>query len=158
MIKNKVSLCVFFVFSFFTTIIFADDLYKWKDNSGNWVFSSTPPLGDKESQKIKGNKTPSVNNSEVDSDLEKAIEYAPVVVYTAPECSSACKDGLLFLKVNNVPFTEKDVSKLENISEFKKISPDTKVPVIIIGEKKIIGFESVSWGSSLKKSGYKIKK
>jgi len=63
-----------------------------------------------------------------------------VKVYSTPTCPY-CNTAKDFLKENNIEFSEYDVSKdIEARNEMLEISGQMGVPVIIIDEEIIIGF------------------
>ena len=64
-----------------------------------------------------------------------------VTIYTLPDCSS-CKAAKEYLKINNVLYSEKDVSKSKVLAEeMVKISGQMKVPVMDFEGKIVIGFD-----------------
>jgi hypothetical protein len=58
------------------------------------------------------------------------------------------------LESRRIPFVVKDPSKQEVFVEFKRYSPQSLAPVMLVGEKALIGFEEVSWSGSLDDAGY----
>ena len=64
-----------------------------------------------------------------------------ITIYTLPDCS-ACKATKEYLKINNISYTEKDVSKSKALAEeMVKISGQMKVPVVDFEGKLVIGFD-----------------
>ena len=70
-----------------------------------------------------------------------AKEAAKVVVYSAEWCPW-CKRAKEFLKNNGVEFVEKNVDKDPKAgAEILQKSGQTGIPVIIIGDEVIVGFD-----------------
>ena len=61
-----------------------------------------------------------------------------ITVYSRPTCSP-CKQVKSYLKRKGKDFVEKDVSNLQYAKEAVKLSGVISVPVILVGEKVIIG-------------------
>ena len=63
-----------------------------------------------------------------------------VIVYSTPTCPW-CQKTKEFLKANKIPFTNKDVSKnKKNADEMMKKSGQMGVPVTVVGDNVIVGF------------------
>jgi len=64
-----------------------------------------------------------------------------VTVYTAPGCAY-CLFVESFLKRNNIPFKEVDISKDKKAKErMMRISGQENVPVVEIGDVVIVGYD-----------------
>ena len=68
-----------------------------------------------------------------------------VVIYTVDYCSY-CKKALMLLKEKNIPYKEIDISSNEDeyrkkLGEYYDIQGKVTVPQIIIGDKRIGGFD-----------------
>jgi len=64
-----------------------------------------------------------------------------VKIYSTPTCPY-CKLAKEFFKEKNISFKNIDVTSSEaNAEEMKKVSGQTSVPVIVIDEKVIVGFD-----------------
>ena len=64
-----------------------------------------------------------------------------VTIYTTPTCHF-CQMSKEFIKENNVPYTEHNVAAdMEKRQEMIDKSGQMGVPVIMIGEEMIIGFD-----------------
>ncbi len=73
-----------------------------------------------------------------------------VKVYSTPVCPY-CEMAKDFLKENNVPFEEIDVSKNKDAAvEMIEKSGQMSVPVIIIGDEVIVGFDREKMRKALK--------
>jgi glutaredoxin-like YruB-family protein len=73
-----------------------------------------------------------------------------VRVYTTPSCPW-CKKAKEYLKSKGVDYTEVDVhSDSEAAKEMMKLSKQMGVPVIVAGEKVIVGFSEEEIDEALK--------
>jgi len=72
-----------------------------------------------------------------------------VKIYSTPTCHF-CHLAKDFFKENNVPFTDYDVlTDLEKRQEMFKVSGGSSVPVIVIGDEVIVGFDQTRISSLL---------
>jgi len=63
-----------------------------------------------------------------------------VVIYSTKDCPW-CKKTKEFLRANKIPFTNKDVgSNKKNAAEMMKKSGQMGVPVVVVGDKVIVGY------------------
>lgn len=66
---------------------------------------------------------------------------APVTIYSTPTCHF-CGMAKEFFKANNVEYTEHDVaSDIEQRKVMIEKSGQMGVPVIIVGDKVVVGFD-----------------
>jgi len=64
-----------------------------------------------------------------------------VIIYSTPSCHF-CQMAKEFFKANNLAYTEYDVvSDVEKRKEMIEKSGQMGVPVIIIGDERIVGFD-----------------
>jgi len=64
-----------------------------------------------------------------------------VVIYTTPTCGF-CRAAKEFFKNNNIQYEEKDVSVDQaTANEMVQKSGQMGVPVILVGEEKVVGFD-----------------
>jgi glutaredoxin 3 len=68
-------------------------------------------------------------------------EQKSVTIYSTPTCAF-CNLAKAFFKENNIEYTEHDVANdAEQRNEMIKKSGQMGVPVIIIGDEMVIGFD-----------------
>lgn len=128
-------------------------LYRWVDKDGKVQFSDTPPPGD-----VKNAQQKRYGQANADQDLPFATQAAmrrnPVMLYTVPNCEP-CGKGRELLSNRGVPFSERDAqSNVETQQALKKLTGDLNVPLLLIGESRIKGFEEGSWSAALDAAGY----
>lgn len=134
----------------------ATRLYKVIDQYGNVSYQSRPaPL---DPGVISEEKNFKVGKDESGTSLASIARKNPVVIYTAPNCTS-CDNARNFLDTMKIPYTDKNAQASIQISnELKKVSGATTVPVIVIGKKVLTGYTKPWLESELGKVGYPIPK
>jgi glutaredoxin len=120
----------------------AVDIMICEDAEGNQTFEKACSPG----TNLVGEKKISVGkNSSGTVDLSKLN----VVLYTIPDCET-CENVAIYLKSRDIPFSEKDVSKDPKIQqELTKISGKLSVPVTVIGEEVVSGYDREKIGNIL---------
>jgi len=92
---------------------------------------------------VKKKTRPSVAELKKKTSVKKTKAKAgkkKVVIYSTPTCQW-CAKTKEFFKANKVSFTNKDVSKSKkNADEMMKKSGQMGVPVTVVGDKVIVGY------------------
>ena len=128
-------------------------LYRWVDKDGKVHFTDVPPPPDAKNatQKRYG---PGVVDVDVPFATQAAVRKNPVMLYVVPNCEP-CARGRELLANRGVPFSERDaMANVETQQALKKLTGDLNVPLLIIGESRIKGFEEGSWNAALDGAGY----
>tara|TARA_B100001079_G_scaffold142260_1_gene121853 strand:+ start:188 stop:601 length:414 start_codon:yes stop_codon:yes gene_type:complete len=112
----------------------AVDIVICEDNEGNQSFHQACPPGTNliEKKKVSTGK-----------DTSKEVDLAElnIVIYTIPECLS-CEEVIIYMKSRDIPFNEKDINKdVETQKELTEITGKLTVPVTVIGEDHITGYD-----------------
>ena len=120
----------------------AVDIVVCEDSEGNQSFQKTCPPGTNlvEKKKVSVGK---------DASKEINLSKLNIILYTIPECTT-CEEVIIYLKSRDVPYNEKDVS--ENIKlqkELTEITGKLTVPVTVIGEDIITGYDREKIGNVL---------
>jgi glutaredoxin len=128
--------------------------YRWTDAEGRTHYSDTLPPPSATSV-----ATPPVQGGVTETGstpyaLQKAMKEAPVTLYTAPSCKEACEQARAALNKRGVPFKEVQVWNEETNAELKRVSGGTKVPVLIVGRLRQIGFAQSAFDDALDIAGY----
>lgn len=76
-------------------------------------------------------------------------EGVPVVLYTKQHDCAPCVEAKNFLNEHGIAFIEKDVEVRENLQELVKQYRLMTVPVLVVGEKPIKGFERREYEKAL---------
>ncbi len=131
----------------------AAQLYQWKDAQGRMVYSDQPAppnIKHVEQKSFKGNLIETGESYATRSAREKY----PVTLY-ANACGAPCDQARQLLSERGVPFSGKDPqASPEAQAELKKLTGQTRVPVLFVGSERIDGFESGQWHAALDRAGY----
>lgn len=129
-------------------------VYKVVGPDGQVTFTDVPPPG------AAATPVPGVGDDaprpagELPPHLRELQRQAPVVIYTAPQCT-ACDDGLRMLRERGIPYTQKSVSSPQDVEAFRVLDPSLTVPLLsVAGVQLPPGFNSSSWEQALSAAGY----
>jgi glutaredoxin len=128
-------------------------LYKWVGPDGKVTYSDTPPPRSAASVETKSLDTGGVGTAGFPYELAEAAKNFPVTLYTTSDCAP-CNDGRALLTQRGIPFTEKTITRKEDIEQFRKISSDGQFPLLQVGRGKERGFDAAIWNNSLTAAGY----
>jgi len=132
--------------------------YRWVDAEGKVHYGDAPPRDAKEVRALSTRSTPAPAIREDSSrslpfELRRAVERAPVVVYTAPECQP-CAPALALLRERGVPHDERTVTSPDDLQEFRRLSGGLRLPYLTVGSQTQSGFNPDIWLSLLDAAGY----
>jgi glutaredoxin len=133
----------------------AQNMFRWVDKDGKVHFSDQPPPPSEKNvtqKKLQGNV---IEVDKLPFATREALRKNPVVIYTSGNCGDACKDGRNLLTTRGIPFTEKIIDNDVNlIAELKKLSNDTILPLLIVGQDQVKGMQVQKWNNALDSAGY----
>ena len=81
-------------------------------------------------------------------------DLPPVRLYTHPQCGTACDDAKVLLANRGIAFVEVVVQEQPALDELQKISGDTRVPVLLVGEFVTRGFSIADFHRALDAAGF----
>jgi glutaredoxin 3 len=128
----------------------AGEAWRWKEN-GRWVYGDKYPKGAFNPERVLALDTRGATEPQ-SSGNEKAAKLFPVVLYGVG--CPGCEAAKTALEARGVPVTVKDPSKPEVYEEFKKRSPQSLAPVILVGDKSLVGFDEAALAGALDDAGY----
>lgn len=128
----------------------AGTTWRWMEN-GKWAYSDRYPSQAKNPERFDGPAELATPKS-LGFKSEEARKLFPVVVYGI-DCP-ACDLGKKLLEARKIPATFKDPKLPELYDEFKKFSPNSQAPVMLVGDKPIVGYEPSLWNKALDDAGY----
>jgi glutaredoxin len=128
--------------------VWAVKIYECEDELGNRSFEQQCPPG---TSLLKAKQYSTTGGS---SNLSQQ-KLTPLVLYLVPDCDS-CDQLKEFLSVRNIAVTEKNVSDAAALQqELKgKTGGDLRVPVLLVGEKVLSGYNRSKLIAALTKAGY----
>lgn len=134
-------------------------LYKVVDAQGNVTYQDQPPAEDAGSRtesltvEEPAAATPAANDGQRDRVLA-AAQSAPLVLFTVPNCDT-CDFVRWFLDERELPFEEVDVQgDIENQQRLRDATGEYRVPVVLVGEQPLFGFDRDELLGVLAGAGY----
>ncbi len=135
----------------------AGKLYKWVDEDGKVTYQDQPPLG--EATVIRDDSTTAASpasGTAANTAQQTAVEANPVTLFSVPICNT-CDLVRMVLEQNKVPFEEKNADRsVEVQKEMQDKAGQLTVPILIIGEKVLTGFNGPELIQELKTAGYTL--
>jgi len=132
----------------------AQQLYRWIDDQGKTHVSDSPPppsVKRFEKKRFAG----SVIEGGADSfELKRAMQQAPVTLYTSPSCKEPCELARAALNKRGVPFKEVQVWSEETNAELERVVGSRSVPSLRVGNYVQKGFTQEGFESALDIGGY----
>jgi glutaredoxin len=130
-------------------------VYKWTDADGKVHFSDTPPppsVKDVTEKRIRGGGG---DSSQLPYATQMAMKSSPVTLYTAPQCGAPCEQGRSLLGDRGIPYTERDAqASREDAEAVKKAIGALQVPVLMVGNDALKGYDPGAWNGALDGAGY----
>ena len=135
----------------------ATNVYRWVDRDGKVHFSDTPPPPEETksvTQKSMGGA--SVDDASLPYATQMAMKRNPVTLYTAKDCGTPCERGRDLLTNRGVPFSEKNaLASNADLDALRKMTGGSgEVPFLVVGERKVKGYDEDTWNSTLDGAGY----
>ena len=129
--------------------------YRWIDKAtGQTVYSDQPPPPGVTQVVTKTGSEPA-DGQQLPYATRQAVEKFPVTLYTAANCTDACKQARDLLNGRGVPFAEKMLKTDEESAELaKKLGGEASVPSLFVGQQSFKGLESGAWNNLLDLAGY----
>ncbi len=135
----------------------AGKLYKWEDPDGNVTYQDQPPPG--EATVIQDDTldaTSPASGAAANSAQQSAAEANPVTLYSVPICNT-CDLVRMVLELNKVPFQEKNADRSQEVQqELEAKAGQLTVPILVIGEKVLTGFNRPEIMQELQIAGYTL--
>lgn len=133
----------------------AAEVYVIRDKSGKVIgYSDQPPPDNKtEVRRITDNR---VEGDKMSFEMRRAVDMAPITLYTTPDCKEPCDDARKLLGQRKIPFSEQSVTKAEQLDALKKLLGKEKpqVPTLVVGRQPTEGFAAPTWNTALDVAGY----
>lgn len=144
----------------------ADTLYRVTDPYGNVTYQDQPPpegsnylsepVGTDQALSAKDDKVAvSGQRGSVGRDKILALtEERPLVLFSVPDCD-ACDFVRWFLERRDLPFEEVDVKvNINNQIRLNDATGEYRVPVLMVGDEPVFGFDSDTLTAALSSAGY----
>jgi glutaredoxin len=131
-------------------------IYRWVDKDGKVVFSDTPPPKEitTSTQRRAGGGGYS-ENVQLPYATQVAMQKNPVTLYASSDCGAFCEQARALLSKRGIPFSERDAGSDKAAAEaVERLVGGFFVPVLVIGESKLKGYDEGTWQSALDTAGY----
>ncbi|MCZ7600209.1 MAG: glutaredoxin family protein [Gammaproteobacteria bacterium] len=134
-------------------------LYKVVDQYGNVTYQDQPPAegASFETRTIEDPQSgETVTSTEVGDDerVQAASESRPLVLFTVPRCDP-CDFVRWFLDDRQLPYEEINVeSDIENQRRLRESTGEFRVPVLMVGEVPVFGYDREDLVAELETAGY----
>jgi glutaredoxin len=131
----------------------AAELYRSIDKDGKVHYGDSPLEGTEDVEKLKSGNEPKPDEN-LPYETQRAMQNFPVTLYAFPDCGRACQMARDLLNKRGIPFTEKSLTKKEDIDAFSQASGDSKLPAVTVGKTWLKGFQAEQWNNELDFAGY----
>lgn len=128
-------------------------LYKWVGPDGKVNYTDSPPPPSAAKVETKSLTIGGASASDFPYEVMEAMKNNPVTLYSTRNCIP-CDDGRKHLNERGIPYTEKTVASNEDIAQFRKISGDNNLPLLVVGRIKEHGYQPDAWNGTLTAAGY----
>lgn len=132
----------------------AQQLYRWIDENGKTHVSDSPPPPSVKRFEKKRFTGSVVEGGAESFELKRAMEQAPVTLYTSPSCKEPCELARAALNKRGVPFKEVQVWDEETNAELERVVGSRSVPSLRVGNFVQRGFGQENFDAALDIGGY----
>ncbi|HUQ27983.1 MAG TPA: glutaredoxin family protein [Usitatibacter sp.] len=131
------------------------NVYRWVDKDGKVHFSSEPPPADAANVTQKRMGGGSVDESQLPYATQQAMKTNPVTLYVSNNCAELCSDGRALLAGRGIPYSERNAeSNPADAEQLKKLVGALQVPLLMVGDRPVKGYDAGAWNSALDGAGY----
>lgn len=131
--------------------------YRWLDANGRVHYGDAPPRDAKDVRALGAGGAPAAAAEDparsLPYEVRRAVERAPVVLYTSPDCQP-CAPAAALLRDRGVPYQERSIVTTDDLQEFRRISGGLRLPHLTVGRQPFSGFEPEGWHRLLDAAGY----
>jgi len=129
-------------------------VYRWVDKDGNVHFSDTPPLEDAivTEKRMGGGRA---ETSQLPYATQMAMKRSPVTLFSSKNCGEICANGRDLLASRGIPYSERYPELIPaDADALKKLIGALEVPVLVVGETTLKGYNDATWNAALDGAGY----
>jgi glutaredoxin len=130
------------------------NVYRWTDKDGKVHFGDTPPPDDASNVTQKRMGGSGGDAGALPYDTQVAMKRNPVSIYVADNCAP-CDAARQLLSRRGIPYTERNAQgNREEAEAVKKLTGATEVPVLLVGDRSVKGWDESAWSAALDAGGY----
>jgi glutaredoxin len=131
------------------------NVYRWVDKDGKVHFSDSPPPSDVKESTSKRMGGGVVADPQMPFATQEAMKKNPATLFVSSDCGGLCDSGRALLARRGIPFSERNAQTDKAAAEeVKKRTGGLQVPVLLLGEKPVKGYDEALWNSALDSAGY----
>lgn len=136
----------------------AQQVYRIVGPDGKVTFSDRQPLtaSDAKIHETAAKGTGGAGTAGLPFELRQAAQKYPVLLYTGDDCGP-CGTARSLLSNRGIPFSEKTVTTAQDAEALKRLSGETALPSLSIGNQQLKGFSDAEWTQFLNAAGYPAK-
>lgn len=143
----------FAVFLLLAGGVSADEYYRSIDAAGKVHYGDKPLPEASDISRLNPLSVP-VPDESLPYETRRAREKFPVTLYVAQGCGEPCDLARDYLNKRGIPFTEKNLTTIEEINAFKKASEGDQIPAATVGKNWLVRFSESLWSNALDAAGY----
>ena len=131
------------------------NVYRWVDKDGKVQYSDAPPpeTASNVTQKRLGGGL--VDEGQLPYATRDAMKRNPVSLYASPACGDLCAQGRTVLGNRGIPYSDKNPEANKNDADaLRKLVGGLEMPVLVVGDRTLKGFDEDAWQSALDSAGY----
>jgi glutaredoxin len=131
------------------------NVYRWTDKEGKVHFSDTPPVEEaKDLTQRRMGSSSSLDSAALPYETQVAMKRNPVSLYVADKCAP-CDSGRALLSSRGIPYTEHNAQgNAGEIDTVKKLTGSSEVPLLLVGDRTVKGYDAGAWTAALDAAGY----
>lgn len=132
----------------------AGQVYRWVDGAGRVHYTDLPPPPDSRQVRTLGGRGNVVEVAKESFAARQARERHPVTLF-AGDCGPLCDQARQLLQQRGIPFTHQEPQRQpEAAGALIRLTGALELPVIVIGNTHLKGFEADTWHRLLDVAGY----
>ncbi len=131
----------------------AQPLYRSVDAQGRVTFSDRPPSASAQPVEIATPSEVETGGDALPYALRQVVQRFPVTLYTQRDCAP-CDEGRNMLRNRGVPFRERTVNANADAEALQRLSGQTGLPLLTIGNQQLRGYADAEWAQYLDAAGY----
>jgi glutaredoxin len=137
----KITILVIAGLSAFLSLPVNSEIFQWKDTDGHIQYGDRPPPAAKAKRvEVKINSYESVTIEPFVPFKGKGYRHGNSVVMYSTSWCGFCRKARNYMAKNRIPFEDYDIEKSETGKrEYKKLN-GRGVPILLIGDKRMNGF------------------
>ncbi len=130
-------------------------VYKWVDKDGKVHYSSEPPPSDAANVTQRRMGGGGADEAQLPYATQQAMKTSPVTLYVSNNCGELCADGRSLLQNRGIPYAERNAeTNPQDTEKLKHIVGALQVPLLMVGDRPVKGFNEGTWNSTLDSAGY----